>query len=202
MRSLGLTFLVISIFLTAASAAGVLAPAPAPVSSAEFIRASCENTMFPELCYQTLKGYANVVKKDLARLVKVSIGLTLTRAKFMSAYVENLIRQAQPEPPAATLLSVCVECYRDAEFYWRDSSKLMQRLSGNRKELRDQLNKVLSRISPVPTNEDDCTDAIESISDPALKAAVFGRADEARKGAFITFDLVATIVRQAEPMVP
>ncbi|KAG6405530.1 hypothetical protein SASPL_133120 [Salvia splendens] len=69
-----LSVTILSLFLTPAYAASSPAPAPAPASNAEFIRANCEHTLYPEVCYQSLKRYANVVKKDLSRLVKVSIG--------------------------------------------------------------------------------------------------------------------------------
>ncbi|XP_047978370.1 pectinesterase inhibitor 7-like [Salvia hispanica] len=199
MRSLRLINFVtiLSLFLTAAPA-----PAPAPASNAEFIRANCEHTLHPKVCYQSLKPYANVVKKELYRLAKVSIGLSLTRNKFISSYVENLTRQAQPEPRAAEALSDCVSMLGIVERDMQNSVKQMQQLTGTGEELRYQLDNVLTWITAARTWQEDCTDGFEGVSNTALKADVFGRVEQAKNVTDIALDFVAALVDKAGPVLP
>ena len=197
MRSLRLINFVtiLSLFLTAAPA-----PAPAPASNAEFIRANCEHTLHPELCYQSLKPYANVVKKELPRLAKVAISLSLSRNKFMSAYVETLTRTAQPEPRAWAALSDCVSYFSQAEQKMRDSLKQMQQLTGTGEELRYQLDNVLTWIGYARTYQESCTDGFEG--EGVSNSDVFGRVKQVKEATSIAIAFVATLVDKAGPVLP
>ncbi|XP_047978369.1 21 kDa protein-like [Salvia hispanica] len=198
MRSLRLIFVtILSLFLTAAPAP---APAPAPASNAEFIHANCEHTLYPEVCYQSLKRYANVVKKDLSRLVQVSIGVSLTRSKLVSPYLENLNRTAQLEPRALAALSDCVSYFSQAEQNMRDSLKQMQQLTGTGEELRYQLDNVLTWIGYARTYQESCTDGFEG--EGVSNSDVFGRVEQVKEATSIAIAFVATLVDKAGPVLP
>ncbi|KAL0326859.1 UNVERIFIED_CONTAM: Pectinesterase inhibitor 10 [Sesamum angustifolium] len=111
----------LTFFLAACSAAVVDPPSAAPASAptpstaandSEFIRTSCETTLYPELCYHSLAGYANAVQQDPGRLARVAIGVSLSRAARMTIYLANVSRQVdysadhrQPWPSTTASLS-------------------------------------------------------------------------------------------------
>lgn len=199
MRALRPIFLTIFLFLTA-SAAAEPAPSPGPAeeNAAEFIRANCESTQYPKLCYQSLNGYANVVQQDPARLAAVAIGVSLARATMMSVYVANLSRQAEAEPRAASALRDCFSVFRDAVGQMRGSVKQMRQLAGGGEELRFQMSNVQTWMSAALTNEDTCTDGFEGVADAALKDDVCGRAVEVKE---VTSNALALINRFVDKVV-
>ncbi|KAH6820564.1 Plant invertase/pectin methylesterase inhibitor superfamily protein [Perilla frutescens var. hirtella] len=177
-------FLIITAFVTAYAAAEPAAAPEAAANASDFIRTSCGTTQYPDLCYQSLYGYANAVQQDPARLAAVAVGVSLSRATFMSIYVANLTRQADygvAEPRAASALRDCFSVFRDAVGQIRGSLKQMRRLSGAGEELRFQMSNVQTWMSAALTNEDTCTDGFDGVSDSQLKADVCDRTVEVKE---------------------
>ncbi|KAI3453151.1 hypothetical protein Pfo_009814 [Paulownia fortunei] len=174
MRTLRPLFL-ITFFLTAYSAAPA---APSTTANAtEFIRTSCETTLYPELCYHSLSGYANAVQQDPACLARVAVGVSLSRATRMSIYLANLSRQADygADPRAAAALHDCFTVFGDAVDQIRGSLKQMRRLTGAGEELRFQISNVQTWMSAALTNEDTCTDGFDDVADGPVKMDVCDR---------------------------
>ncbi|CAK9146596.1 unnamed protein product [Ilex paraguariensis] len=139
-----------------------------------FIRTSCEITLYPDLCYTSLSGYANAVQQDPARLARIAISVSLSKAKHMAAYVSNLSRKADygAPPRAAAALHDCFTVFGDAVDQIRGSLKQMRRLGGSGDSLRFQMSNVQTWMSAALTNEDTCTDGFEDVPDGPLKSDV------------------------------
>ncbi|KAL7110741.1 hypothetical protein ACP275_05G044800 [Erythranthe tilingii] len=182
-----LFFLTAAVFLTAYAAEE---PAPAPSAAAanatEFIRTSCETTLYPELCYSSLSGYANAVLQDPARLAGAAIGVSLSRAAGMAIYLANLSRQAYfggGDPRAAAALRDCFSVFGDAVSQIRGSMKQMRRVpsAGGGEELRFQMSNVQTWMSAALTNEDTCTDGLQEVADGPVKSDVCDRTVEVKE---------------------
>ncbi|KAK4423409.1 hypothetical protein Salat_1923700 [Sesamum alatum] len=176
LRSLSL----LTLFLAAAADPPAAAPSPTPSTAAnasEFIRASCENTLYPELCYHSLAGYANAVQQDPGRLAGVAIGVSLARATRMTIYLANLTRQVDygGDHRAAAALHDCFSVFGDAVDQIRGSLKQMRRLTGTGEELRFQMSNVQTWMSAALTNEDTCVDGFDDVGDGPVKMDVYNR---------------------------
>ncbi|XP_051148414.1 21 kDa protein-like [Andrographis paniculata] len=163
-----------------AAAAEDQEPAPPTTANAsEFIRTSCETTQYPELCYHSLSGYANAVQQDPARLALVAIGVSLSRATGMSAYLANLTRGRNrndfSDPRAAAALRDCSAVFGDAVSQMRGSINQMRRLSTFGEELRFQMSNVQTWMSAALTNEETCTDGFDGVMDDPIKIDVCDR---------------------------
>ncbi|KAL3635958.1 hypothetical protein CASFOL_020505 [Castilleja foliolosa] len=179
MTTLHSLFLII-LFLPAYSAAYTAAPAPSTTTNAaadEFIRASCETTLYPELCYHSLSIYAAAVQHDPARLAVVAVSVSLSSAASMAAYLAGLSRSAEyaTDPRAAAALHDCFSMFDDAVDQIRGSLKQMRRLTGTGEELRFQISNVQTWMSAALTNEDTCVDGLEEVADGPMKADVSDR---------------------------
>ncbi|CAK9134274.1 unnamed protein product [Ilex paraguariensis] len=148
-----------------------------------FIRTSCETTLYPDLCYTSLSGYANAVQQDPARLARVAIGVSLSKARHMSAYVANLTRRADygDQPRAAAALHDCFSVFGDAVDQIRGSLKQMRQLGGSGESLRFQMSNVQTWMSAALTNEDTCTDGFDDVPDGSLKSDVCDRVVRVRE---------------------
>lgn len=51
------------------------------MNDTNYIRTSCQTTLYPELCYTSLSGYANAIQQDPARLARVAVGISLSKAR-------------------------------------------------------------------------------------------------------------------------
>ncbi|KAK2994774.1 hypothetical protein RJ640_001680 [Escallonia rubra] len=183
-----LPFLLLATILVHASAttSATAAPAPAPIpttNDTDFIRTSCGTTLYPEVCYISLSGYANVVQQDPARLASVAIGVSLSTARRMASYVSNLSRQADygSDHRAASALHDCHTVFGDAVDGITGSLQQMRHLGGSPEALRFQVSNVQTYMSAALTNEETCTDGFDDVPDCPVKSDVSGRVVKVKK---------------------
>lgn len=166
--------LIILLFLASSAAA---AAATTTATATDFIRTNCDTTLYPALCFHSLAGYANAVQQNPARLARVAVGVSLSRAKHMAAYVANASREADyaADSRAAAALHDCFSVLGDAVDQIRGSLKQMRRLAGGGDELRYQLSNVQTWMSAALTNEDTCVDGFEDVADGPVRMDVYDR---------------------------
>ncbi|KAE8690877.1 endoglucanase 8-like [Hibiscus syriacus] len=96
----------------------------------DYIRTSCSATLYPDLCYASLSGYAKAIQQDPARLARTAIGVSLSRARHMAAFVSNLSREADygADPRASSALHDCFSNMGGAVDEIRGSLNQMRKL--------------------------------------------------------------------------
>ncbi|KAL8531892.1 hypothetical protein ACS0TY_008481 [Phlomoides rotata] len=172
------TFFLLAVFLAAFTTADDDSGATTTENATEFIRTSCEATQYPEMCYQSLSGYATTVQQDPARLAGAAVSVSLSSAAFMSIYLANLTRQTDygADPRCGSALRDCFSLFRDAVSQIRGSLKQMQQLTGDGgEELRFQMSNVQTWMSAALTNEDTCTDGFDQVRAGPVKMDVCDR---------------------------
>lgn len=201
-----LLLLLATLFLshqTPVPAAGSTAPAPADGS--DFIRASCNVTLYPDVCYATLVRYAASVHRDPARLARAAIAVSLARALRVAEYVSNISREADygADRRAAAALHDCSENFGDAADEMRGSLKQMRQLGAagsGEQSFRFQMSNVQTWMSAALTDEETCTDGFEDVADGPVKAGVCDRAGAVKKVTSNALALVNSYVNnQAGP---
>ncbi|XP_021911957.1 21 kDa protein-like [Carica papaya] len=153
-------------------------------NATDYIRSSCGATLYPELCYTSLAGYASAVQKDPARLARVAIGVSLSKARRVAAYVSNISRQADygGDQRATAALHDCFSNLGDAVEEIRGSLKQMRQLvPAGSEEFRFQMSNVQTWMSAALTDEDTCTDGFEDVSDGPMKSDVCDRVGRVKK---------------------
>ncbi|KAH0722917.1 hypothetical protein KY290_005583 [Solanum tuberosum] len=154
------------------------------LDDSDYIRSSCKTTLYPDTCYHSLNHYATAVQQDPGRLARVAIGVSLAKAKRMSAFVSNLSREADygAQPRALAALHDCFSVFGDAVDQIRDSLSQMRTLGGSSESLRFQMSNVQTWMSAALSNEDTCTDGFEDVSDDEpLKLDVCNRAGKVKE---------------------
>ncbi|KAL4301733.1 hypothetical protein GQ457_10G027190 [Hibiscus cannabinus] len=153
-------------------------------NATDFIRTSCSATLYPDLCYSSLCGYANAIQQDPARLARTAIGVSLSRARHMAAFVSNLSREADygADPRASAALHDCFSNMGDAVDEIRGSLDQMRRLVAPGSEsFRFQMGNVQTWMSAALTDEETCTDGFEDVGEWPMKEAVCERAANVKK---------------------
>ncbi|XVF02877.1 hypothetical protein REPUB_Repub04eG0212700 [Reevesia pubescens] len=153
-------------------------------NATDFIRTSCSATLYPDLCYTSLSGYANAIEQDPARLARIAIGVSLSKARHMAAYVSNISREADygADPRASAALHDCFSNMDDAVEEINGSLKQMRQLVVPGSEsFRSQMGNVQTWMSAALTDEDTCTDGFEDVAEGPLKTEVCERAAKVKK---------------------
>ncbi|KAK1552689.1 hypothetical protein Q3G72_021854 [Acer saccharum] len=162
---------------------------PAPTDGSNFIRTSCNATLYPDICYTSLAGYSTSVQQNPARLATAAIALTLSKVKRVAVYVSNLSRQADygADPRAASAIHDCFSNFGDAVDEIHGSLKQMRQLgssavhSGSKASFRFQMSNVQTWMSAALTDEDTCTDGFEDVPEGKVKKEVCDRATYVKK---------------------
>uniref|UniRef100_A0A1J3JJ90 21 kDa protein n=1 Tax=Noccaea caerulescens TaxID=107243 RepID=A0A1J3JJ90_NOCCA len=56
----------------------------------EFIKASCETTVYPDQCFESLSSYASEIKKRPRQLAETALAVSMARAKSAKTYVSEM----------------------------------------------------------------------------------------------------------------
>ncbi|XP_010431474.2 PREDICTED: 21 kDa protein-like isoform X2 [Camelina sativa] len=171
---------------------------PLPSSDgSDFIRKSCNTTLYPDLCFSTLSSFANSIQNDSNRLARVAISFTLHNTLDLLSYLQNSYnRDHHPTP----VLKDCFENLKDAVDDMRGSMKQMKELvsasSGSVQSFRFQMSNVKTWLSAALTDEYTCTDGFKDVhEDNSIRDDVCTRVDAVKK---LTSNALALVNRYAD----
>ncbi|CAH2037623.1 unnamed protein product [Thlaspi arvense] len=157
-------------------------PGPTPTSDLDFIRTSCNETLYPDVCFTSLSGYASAVQDNPARLAKLAIGVSLSRAKSTAAYLSKLSRATAS---ASAAVHDCVSNVGDAVEQMRGSLQQLREMNHRRPgapTFRFQMSNVQTWMSAALTDEETCTDGMtEEMEDGETKTAVCERVADVKR---------------------
>ncbi|KAK1309060.1 hypothetical protein QJS10_CPA09g00291 [Acorus calamus] len=90
-----MALLLLSLLCLSTALATSPSPSPAPSTptqtdpSADFIRTSCDATLYPSLCFKSLSPYSDSIQQNPTRLTIVAVSLALSRARSLSAHLRS-----------------------------------------------------------------------------------------------------------------
>ncbi|KAJ4889680.1 Plant invertase/pectin methylesterase inhibitor superfamily protein [Raphanus sativus] len=164
-------------------------PSPLPSDDSDFIRTSCNATLYPDLCVSSLSNFSSSVNNDSALLARAAISVTLTKALELGSYLSNVtaLLKSQEDngghPTAAAVFHDCFENLKDAVGEMKGSMKQMRDLvsTGSLESFRFQMSNVQTWLSAALTDEETCTDGFKDVQDEPRKDEVCARVDDVKK---------------------
>ncbi|KAG7646359.1 putative pectinesterase [Arabidopsis thaliana] len=176
-------YLVTLLFICRTISAVRFPPEQPTTDDLDFIRTSCNTTLYPDVCYTSLAGYASAVQDNPARLAKLAIGVSLSRAKYTAAYLSKLSRRSGAASSAA--VNDCVSNVGDAVDQMRGSLRQLREMNHRRPgapAFRFQMSNVQTWMSAALTDEETCTDGItEEMEDGETKTAICDRVADVKR---------------------
>ncbi|CAN1258728.1 Pectinesterase inhibitor 10 [Linum perenne] len=154
-----------------------IAASPSPDSSrrlnpeAEFIRTSCNSTLYPKRCYITLSPYAAEVGSDPKKLSLKALNVTLKVTKSASRLMKRMSRIKGLNHRAAAAVADCMEEVEDAVEELGNSVAEMGGVPSQGPEFCRVISDVQSWVSAAETDDDTCTDGFDE-ADSSAAAAV------------------------------
>lgn len=125
-----------------------------------FIKTSCNSTLYPALCYKYLASYASTIKTDSVKLCNTALTVNLKAANKTSALVTSMAKKGGLRPSEKAVIEDCNEEIDDCVDELRKASNVLD-------NLRDALNKedqmadIKTWVSAAMTDEDTCMDEFE-----------------------------------------
>ncbi|KAF8040183.1 hypothetical protein BT93_B2421 [Corymbia citriodora subsp. variegata] len=187
--------------------------AASPDNGTDFIRASCSETLYPDVCYSSLSTYNGSIQQSPGQLARAAVAVSLASAQKMAAYLANLSRSHADEPgaeaqSASAALRDCLTNMGDAVGEMRGSLKQMRQLGevggsggggASQEGFRFQMSNVQTWMSAALTDEETCTDGFEDVPDGEMKSDVCDRAGELKKVTSNALALVNSYVNKEAP---
>ncbi|XP_061349278.1 21 kDa protein-like [Gastrolobium bilobum] len=151
----------------------------------DFIRTSCNTTLYPKICYSSLSRHANAVQQNPGQLARVAIAVSLLKVQSTTSYLSNLTREAG-NSPAVEAVHDCFSKLDDAVDQIRDSLEQMRQIGSSgagdgTSSFRFQMSNVLTWMSAALTNEGTCMDGFNDVSDGLVKTDVSRRVTKVKK---------------------
>ncbi|CAM8882025.1 unnamed protein product [Rhodiola kirilowii] len=149
--------------------------ATAAAEGGDFIRSSCNGTLYPDICYATLSPFANDINSSKAFLAETAISVSLKKSKSAAAFVSRQNQTVTVEDCASTL--------KDAAEQARRSLSQFKEIIGKPVEsVRMEVSNVQTWMSAALTNQGTCIDGFEEVEDGSvIRAEVVKRAQLAKK---------------------
>ncbi|KAJ0252820.1 PMEI domain-containing protein [Hirschfeldia incana] len=193
------TFLFISRSISAAHSPPRL---NATTNDLDFIRTSCNATLYQDLCFNSLAGYASVVQDSPARLAKIATGVSLSKAKATLAFLSKLSRSAAEVQDCVSYLDEAVDSIRDSLQTLRNMSRGggVAAVASSGETFSSQVNDVQTWMSAALTYEDTCTDAYEEMDEAGeIKTTVYDRVNTLKRFTSNALALVNTYGNSGAP---
>ncbi|KAL6526933.1 hypothetical protein OROGR_016023 [Orobanche gracilis] len=130
------------------------ATAGGPVSN-EFIKASCNVTLYQELCVASLTPYASIIQESHRKLAFTALAVSVKSGKSMKEYVGQLAKTSGPkakEYPALT------DCMTEVDEGVDRMTKSLKELKYSGPDFKLHLSNLQTWVSAALTDETTCTD--------------------------------------------
>ncbi|KAF3485606.1 hypothetical protein F2Q69_00054582 [Brassica cretica] len=153
-------------------------PSTLPSDDSDFIRMSCNTTLYPDLCVSSLSNFSSSVNNDPALLARAAISVTLSKALELGSYLSNVTALLK-----TAVFHDCFENLKVAVDEMRGSMKQMRHLvsTGSLESFRFQMSNVQTWLSAALTDEETCTDGFKDVKDEPRKDEVCARVDDVKK---------------------
>ncbi|CAI0413668.1 unnamed protein product [Linum tenue] len=163
MRSSSVAAAIFAVVFSTQLLNSILAAAPSPAApelpnpGAEFIRNSCNSTLYPKRCYKTLSPFAPEIGSDPKKLAKKALSVTLKVTQSAS----KLMRRMSRIPGAPAAMADCVEEVEDAVEELGKSIDEMVGAPAEGPEFCRMIGDVQTWLSAAETDDDTCMDGFE-----------------------------------------
>jgi pectinesterase inhibitor-like protein len=148
---------------------------------AEFIRTSCNVTLYPQLCVSSLSSYAGRLKAKQSDLVKAAVTVSLLNARNVSVWAAGLkAGGAMMSETENAALKDCIGNFRDATYEIRGSLYELKHLKSY--TFRFQISNVQTWMSAALTDQDSCLNGFQDLNASGnVTTMVAGRVQNVRE---------------------
>ncbi|MCD9646118.1 hypothetical protein HAX54_035670 [Datura stramonium] len=164
----GLAAAIRIILITSALICSATATRVLPNNTSDFIKTSCEKTLYPKLCIETLSPYSNSIQTSPMELANSALTVSLKGAKSTTSKISKMSKEESLGPAETHALTDCVENMEDSVDELQKSLLEMKNLNGP--DFEEKMGNVMTWVSAALTDEDTCMDGFQE--NPAMNQKV------------------------------
>lgn len=181
-----LSIIFIASTFSSSTSTGEQPPTTGNDGDTEFIRSSCNTTLYPDICYTSLSRYANAVQQNPGQLARIAIAVSFSKVHRTATYLSNLTRVADygGNSRAALALHDCFSNLNDAVDEIRGSIKQMRQIGAagaGADSFLFQMSNIQTWMSAALTDEETCTDGFQDVENCPMKTDVNDRVTKVKK---------------------
>ncbi|CAM8991245.1 hypothetical protein QQ045_008750 [Rhodiola kirilowii] len=125
----------------------------------DFIRLSCNSTLYPQLCYQVLSPYNQTIQASPSAMALTALNISLESTKTASHMVLQISKANKLSKREAGAVADCVETVEDAVEELQQSIVAMRDLEGP--EFQFKVSNIQTWVSAALTDDNTCMDGID-----------------------------------------
>ncbi|XP_031483881.2 21 kDa protein-like [Nymphaea colorata] len=126
-------------------------------NSTEFIRASCNVTLYPSLCFKSLEHFANMIDSSSMNLAHAALAVSLVHLDQALVIISRMRFMAMSAGEAGALRD-CIDNLADSVDEMQRSMREFRHLGSGAGNLRFQISNIQTWVSAALTDEDTCFD--------------------------------------------
>ncbi|CAN6460924.1 unnamed protein product [Victoria cruziana] len=126
-------------------------------NSSEFVRASCNVTLYPILCVKSLEHLANMINSSSMNLAHAALAVSQVHVDQALVIISRLRFMAMGAGEAGALTD-CIDNIADSVDEMQRSMREFRRLGSGAGNLRFQISNIQTWVSAALTDEDTCFD--------------------------------------------
>ncbi|WCJ18942.1 Plant invertase/pectin methylesterase inhibitor superfamily protein [Euphorbia peplus] len=124
----------------------------------QYVKTSCQNTTYPNLCYNSLSVYATQIRSDPKMLASVALNLTVIATKSAAELMNNMSKPRGSDPGEGTAVADCVEVVEQAVDELESSIQEMGKARGSISD--PAINDIQTWVSAALTDDYTCIDGL------------------------------------------
>jgi len=176
-----LSVIVMTAILASGAATKVLNPVHSDAQMAEFIRTSCNVTLYPQVCVSSLSSYTGPLKPKQSDLVNAAVQVSLVNTHNVSVWAAGLkTRRATMSKREKAALKDCMENFGTTMDQIHQSLAELKHLRRN--TFKIQMSNVETWMSAALTDQDSCLNGFQDLNASGkVTAMLTGRVQNVRK---------------------
>ncbi|KAG7587870.1 Pectinesterase inhibitor domain [Arabidopsis suecica] len=133
-------------------------------TSLDYIKTSCNLTLYKTLCYNSLYPYASKVHSNPHKLAVTALNLTLSSAKSASKFVKNISHRGGLTRLEAVAVADCVEEIEDSVISLQDSIRELDSINyKDSAKFEMVMSDVETWVSAALTDDETCMDGFSRV---------------------------------------
>ncbi|KAL1830149.1 hypothetical protein ACET3Z_008561 [Daucus carota] len=157
-------------YLSACQATSFVSPGTSKNNYTEFIRVSCNSTLYPHLCYKSMSKFAEKVQASPKLLANTSISVTLKEAKSTFLTMKNMSKYKGLSVGERAALRDCVEVTDDSVYELQRSMDQMDHMDDGTTHFDFEISNVQTWVSAALTDYTTCMDGFYNVNEGKVKA--------------------------------
>ena len=145
----------------------------AVITNQDFIKSSCEATLYPVRCMESLSGNASTIGNNEQQLAITALSVSMSAAQSLASSVKEIGSTTRMKPRDKNAVQDCIKLTDDSVESLTQSIKELGLVGKPNEKDLIHINNILTSISAASTDQSTCLEGLNELNvDAKLKADI------------------------------